>query len=202
MLGSLIQQGKLPENARAALHMAEYQNAVPFLHRQMQDEMNYGGVIGGLANRQIGQYYFDTARPSQGQGTVIPVSIDQFGNEVDLHNPDQDPMQLAYRWNRQLTDDTFVRGDQRFAQMQGEVPTARMRGIGNSFTRELQHPLTGEMTNMVQFSYIPAYPSLMQTKKAADVLEQMGATATRRNIGNDMYWRNANQSFRYSSRKG
>jgi len=182
--------------------MPEYQNSVAFLHTQMQDQMNYGGVIGGLANRQIGQYYFNTARPSQGQGTVIPVSIDQFGNKVDLHNPNQDPLQLAYRWNRQLTDDTYVRGDQRFIQMQSETPTARARGIGNCPTRELQHPLTGETTNMVQFSYIPAYPSLVQAKKAADIMQQLGASATRRNIGNDVYWRNANQSFRYSSRKG
>jgi hypothetical protein len=198
MLSNAIQQGHLRDVASSALNVAEYQQTVPWLADTYRDQVQWSGVMGQIAAGKINQYYFSTARPSMGQGTVIPVSIEQEGNEVDLHNPNKDPMQLAWAWTKQLYEDSYVRGDQLFAQLQGDTPTARNRGIANTFTRELHDPKTGESTNLINFAYMPAYPTIKQQQIALHLANDLGAGVHRRNYGNDVYWRNRNQSFRYA----
>ena len=193
--------GPVAKHANPPFHTAEYTQAQSFIDETQHANSMWGGVQAQVAPQLIGQYYFDTARPGMGQATMYPVSIDQDGARVDLNDSSTDPLQLTYAWNRQLITDTHTRGDQMFSQMQGRTPSSRRRGIANTFTRELSHPVTGESTNLIQFAYIPAYPTATQQKIAHHLANDLGAETTRRNYGNYLYWRNPNQSFRYATRK-
>lgn len=197
MYSSAIQQGHLENVADSALNSASYQQMAPNLSRLYRNEIPWSGIRGGFAQQKINAYYFSTQRPDMGQGTVIPVSYEQQGNGVDFNDGSKDPMQLAWQWGKQLAEDDYVRGDQAFAQMQGMTPVIKNRAVGNSITRELHHPLTGESSNMMAFSYMPAYATLKQQQIALHLANEVGAAINRRNLGNDVYWRNPNQSFRY-----
>lgn len=184
-------QGRLYEPSR--FQTPEIAQGYDFAMSQMMEHIKYaGGIPKGLAQRKINEYYFDTSRPSMGQGTIVPVSYEQS----QFHKTD--PTDLARAWLEHVYDADMVRGDQKLIQMQPDtVESDRGRGIPTSFTRELHHPLTGESTNMIMFSYMPRYPTVTQQKIALHRAHNLGAEVHRRNVDNDRYWRNVNQSFRF-----
>lgn len=184
------------------MNSAEYAQTGNYLDEQSMANASYWGVHASTVPNNLNAYYFHTARPAMGQATFVPVSIDTEGNSADLSDPNVDPLKAVFGWNRQLQHDAYIRGDQKLTQHQPTTPSKRIRGIANTFTRELEHPITGESTNMIQFSYVPAYPTVVQQRNAIDIIAKQGPHALRRNYDNDRYWRNMNQSFRYSVKKG
>ena len=158
------------------------------LQEQQQLQLMYGGGYRGLANQLVKNYYFHT--PAQIADMVVPTA----GAPRSA-----DPISDLHSWSTGLARDGYVRGDQALIRQQGLPRTRRVRAIGQTFTRELRHPLTGEQTNFVNLSYMPAYPTKTQTDIALHQAELHGAQ--RRNVDNDLYWRAANQSFRHQPRK-
>lgn len=167
--------------------MDVYERDVPFLQQQFALQARYGGVPRGLANQLVKEYYFAT--PNQYGHPVMPT----------LNTPgSSDPVADAYGWLGGLYTDGYARGQQRFTRQQGAVPTKRGRGIAQTFTRELRDPETGQVSNLMNLSYMPPYPTATQVDIAMHQAEMHGAQ--RRNVDNDLYWRAANQSFRHQSR--
>lgn len=167
-----------------------YADGAAFASAQMHEQLKHTPMYAGLSNRLIDRYYFSTARPAMGSGTMVPVSAEYLGQRSEPA--------LTRAWTEQLVEDTFSRGDQQFVQMLPMQQVVTNTPKANSFTRELVDPLTGQSTNFIAFSFVPQYATELEQREALRKAYDMGVEVHRRNLDNSYYWRAPGQSFRHA----
>lgn len=183
MQGQLFQQGGFFDGR---FHTELYNRNGQFIQDQMEQHLQYSGIMANIVPDHIRRSYFNPARPSQGQGTLVV---------VPARNIVGDPLQITRQQTHQVLRDDLVAGDQLFYQQRPETRANRHRGIFQAFTRELVNPITGAQTDAEAFSYMPHYPNETQVKIA--LAHASDDTKRRRGLGNQYYFQNAGQSFRY-----
>lgn len=149
--------------------------------------------IGGLSTQLIDNYRFHSYDPDK---RTVPVSAEKLN--PDWMSPQHDTLRLYSRnTNRELMQDGFERGWQALTQQQSIAVSNRRRGIATTFTRELSHPLGGEETRTLNYSYMPSYPTDQQVRQATRLASELQSFTDHHRQGEQYFYNAPGQSFRH-----
>lgn len=131
----------------------------------LHNSTRLNSMIGGQWNQLLNNFHYSTERPN-------PRHHHKGLSDAEMKDGDCDILGKVNQSYIDLHMELQKRHEVAMEQHYGSVVTKKGGGIPNAPVWEIEHPNTGERTQMLQHAFVPRFPDAYKMKRAKELADE------------------------------